>query len=206
MFFRRRKAVETAATVRPVHAARQSIGPKVRFEVLRRDNYTCRYCGAKGPEAGGSAILEVDHRIPVSQGGTNDMVNLWTACWDCNRGKGATKLDRADDSAKNARTYRWETCRVDVNMGGDHRRQSVVIQVNRYGAGKSYPVVKPKEFKFSVALPHDWRKRVSWDQYFSYLSEKEQRAIQKHLDEIDKRLEKGHWEQVAAQEYRRKVK
>lgn len=59
-----------------------------RFEILRRDKFTCRYCGRKSPEV----TLEVDHIYPVSKGGTNDPSNLTTSCYDCNRGKGADLL------------------------------------------------------------------------------------------------------------------
>lgn len=38
-------------------------------------------------------MLEVDHVLPRSEGGGDELENLLTACWDCNRGKGATVLD-----------------------------------------------------------------------------------------------------------------
>lgn len=63
--------------------------PSVRFDVFKRDDFTCLYCGRKPPDV----TLEVDHLIPRSQGGTDDPENLYTSCWDCNRGKGATPLD-----------------------------------------------------------------------------------------------------------------
>ena len=62
--------------------------PLMRFEVFKRDDFTCRYCGRKTPEA----VLEVDHVIPVSAGGTDDIENLITACSACNIGKGARLL------------------------------------------------------------------------------------------------------------------
>ena len=62
---------------------RISLQPKLRFEVLKRDNFTCQYCGKKHPEV----ELEVDHVHPVSKGGQNDVNNLITSCKDCNRGK-----------------------------------------------------------------------------------------------------------------------
>lgn len=67
---------------------RTSIGKKTRFEVFKRDSFTCQYCGQKAPDV----ILEVDHISPVSRGGTGDILNLITACWDCNSGKGAREL------------------------------------------------------------------------------------------------------------------
>ena len=60
-----------------------SVNPKLRFEVFKRDNFTCQYCGEKPPEV----TLEVDHLIPVSKGGTDDQKNLITSCIECNRGK-----------------------------------------------------------------------------------------------------------------------
>ena len=62
---------------------RSVIPPKLRFEVFKRDKFVCQYCGACGPDV----ELEIDHIIPVSRGGTDDMKNLKTACRDCNRGK-----------------------------------------------------------------------------------------------------------------------
>lgn len=68
---------------------RKSVGKKVRFEVFKRDSFTCQYCGKTAPEV----VLELDHINPVASGGGNDMLNLITACKDCNRGKGARDID-----------------------------------------------------------------------------------------------------------------
>lgn len=65
------------------------MSPKLRFDVLRRDGFNCVYCGAGGR----SVILEVDHRIAKSNGGSDDMENLVTSCLTCNRGKGASDCD-----------------------------------------------------------------------------------------------------------------
>jgi len=65
--------------------ARENIGARLRFEVLRRCNFACYYCGV--PAALGTKVLHVDHVIPVDLGGTNDPWNLVAACWDCNAGK-----------------------------------------------------------------------------------------------------------------------
>jgi len=55
----------------------------LRWSILERDNYTCRYCGQHAP----NVMLEVDHRIPVSEGGSDHPDNLVTSCFACNRGK-----------------------------------------------------------------------------------------------------------------------
>jgi HNH endonuclease len=63
-----------------------AISKRLRYEVLRRDNYTCRYCGAFAP----LAVLVVDHVTPRKHGGRDALENLVTACQDCNSGKSAT--------------------------------------------------------------------------------------------------------------------
>ena len=68
---------------------RIAISKKLRFEVFKRDSFTCQYCGRMAPDV----ILEVDHIDPVKRGGKNDILNLITSCKDCNRGKGARVLD-----------------------------------------------------------------------------------------------------------------
>lgn len=62
---------------------RPKIKPGLRFQVLTRDGYTCRYCGAFAPVA----RLVLDHVVPRSQGGADTLHNLVTACEDCNAGK-----------------------------------------------------------------------------------------------------------------------
>jgi len=72
---------------------RLSISKKLRFDVFKRDSFTCQYCGRSAPEI----TLEIDHLQPVSAGGKNEMMNLVTSCYDCNRGKGARLL--SDDAS-----------------------------------------------------------------------------------------------------------
>lgn len=64
------------------------ISKKNRFEVFKRDSFTCQYCSAKPPKV----PLEVDHILPVCKGGKNHIDNLITACFDCNRGKAGNEL------------------------------------------------------------------------------------------------------------------
>lgn len=64
--------------------SKRKISPKLRSKVLKRDNYTCQHCG-KTVEDG--VKLEIDHMIPVSLGGTDDIDNLQVLCMECNRGK-----------------------------------------------------------------------------------------------------------------------
>lgn len=68
-----------------------AVTKRTRYEVLKRDNHTCRYCGASAPEA----KLTVDHVTPIALGGTDDPSNLVAACHDCNAGKASTNPDAA---------------------------------------------------------------------------------------------------------------
>jgi hypothetical protein len=60
-----------------------AVSKRLRYEILRRDNHACRYCGATAPDA----KLNVDHVIPQSLGGSDKPDNLVTSCADCNAGK-----------------------------------------------------------------------------------------------------------------------
>lgn len=75
---------------------RRSISKKLRFEVFKRDNFTCQYCGRMAPDV----VLEVDHINAVANGGDNNILNLITSCFDCNRGKGKKKLSEKDELKK----------------------------------------------------------------------------------------------------------
>ena len=76
---------------------RKPIPKKLRFEVFKRDKFTCQYCGKSAPDV----VLEIDHIVPVSKGGDNDIMNLVTSCSDCNRGK--SNIELSDDAVIKAR-------------------------------------------------------------------------------------------------------
>jgi len=70
-----------AAAVRePVvrHGERPPLHPAVRRAVLLRDGYRCRWCGNGG-------LLEIDHIVPWSAGGSDRSDNLRTLCQACNQ-------------------------------------------------------------------------------------------------------------------------
>jgi 5-methylcytosine-specific restriction endonuclease McrA len=61
--------------------------PGLRSRILERDNFKCRRCGAT-PGRRLRSKWTTSRRD--AKGGTNDVRNLQTLCWACNRGKGAT--------------------------------------------------------------------------------------------------------------------
>ena len=52
---------------------------RIRLQVLRRDAYTCAYCG--------DVADQVDHVHPKSKGGEDTLDNLVAACKRCNYAK-----------------------------------------------------------------------------------------------------------------------
>ena len=66
-----------------------AVSKRTRFEVLRRDEYTCQYCGETAP----NVTLHVDHVVPVALGGSDKPENLVAACKDCNIGKSSIQPD-----------------------------------------------------------------------------------------------------------------
>lgn len=80
-----------------------AVSRRLRFEVLKRDNYSCRYCGAKAPDV----ALTVDHVIPVTLGGSDDPWNLVAACGPCNGGKASVAPDAPLVADSNADHIRW---------------------------------------------------------------------------------------------------
>jgi 5-methylcytosine-specific restriction endonuclease McrA len=69
---------------------RITIPHDLRYSILRRDGFMCRYCGAKPVQK----ELRVDHVVSVKDGGdlTNPK-NLVTSCHACNAGKGDLSID-----------------------------------------------------------------------------------------------------------------
>ena len=67
---------------------RVQIHPRKKQKVLERDNFACVNCSSTGD----FNALEVDHIIPVCNGGTNDYDNLQTLCYKCNMNKRFGKI------------------------------------------------------------------------------------------------------------------
>jgi len=94
-------------------AKRKSLTKKSRFEVFKRDSFTCQYCGRSAP----GVVLRVDHIHPVAKGGTNEVANLITACFDCNVGKSDRLLsDNSELAKQHAELARLQDRRNQLEM------------------------------------------------------------------------------------------
>ena len=68
------------------HKNRAPVSKNTRLFVLERDNHRCLACGTE-------ENLTLDHIIPRSKGGTNDIDNLQVLCQYCNLSKGVNEVD-----------------------------------------------------------------------------------------------------------------
>ena len=80
-----RIAINDKPTTEWMYEERKKLTASIRYLILKRDNFTCVLCGAKGPDG---AKLEIDHIKPLYDWGKTEIINLRTLCKDCNRGKG----------------------------------------------------------------------------------------------------------------------
>jgi hypothetical protein len=84
-----------------------AVSQRLRYEILRRDNHACRYCGATAPDV----KLNVDHVIPTSLGGSDKPDNLVTACAACNGGKTSSMPNAATVEDVDQETFRQSVAR-----------------------------------------------------------------------------------------------
>jgi len=89
-----------------------------RFKTLKRDNYTCQYCGRKSPEV----ELQVDHIVPRSKGGKDELGNYLTSCRECNMGKFTKEVLNLEPTEENnlliaAKLYRYWTEQINGDKG-----------------------------------------------------------------------------------------
>lgn len=132
-----------------------SITKRLRFEILRRDNHACRYCGVTAPEA----KLVVDHVIPEVLGGTTDPSNLVTACEPCNSGKSSSSPDpqHVEDVKQDA--LRWsEAMHYAANFQHFQRelRNEFIEAFDEKWVGWHYgpdkqPIPRPSDWPNSIA-------------------------------------------------------
>ena len=75
------------------HRTSRNINYRLRFLVMRRDNFKCRITG-RSPATDPNVILEVDHIVPWDKGGETVMENLQTLAKDINVGKSNLDMEQ----------------------------------------------------------------------------------------------------------------
>lgn len=124
-----------------------AVTKRTRFEVLRRDSHTCRYCGASAPDV----KLHVDHVIPVALGGTDSPDNLVAACIDCNFGKSSSSPDANHVAEVSQEAMRWAlVARVAAQI---FEEEADTKRVAMERLRKHFMQYWREDF---IPLPHDW--------------------------------------------------
>jgi len=77
------------------HRTSRTINYRLRFLVMRRDNFKCRITG-RSPATDPSVILEVDHIVPWDKNGETVMENLQTLAKEINIGKSNLDMYQTD--------------------------------------------------------------------------------------------------------------
>lgn len=130
------------------------VSKRLRYEVLRRDNHTCRYCGGVPPDV----RLTVDHVIPIALGGPDDPSNLVAACADCNSGKSSVPPDAAvvDDVRQDA--LRWAAAmRHAETIQTTQREQRCEFTDDCRAAWDNWTYATPNGERETVRPPINWR-------------------------------------------------
>lgn len=131
-----------------------AVSKRTRFEVLKRDNYICRYCRSA------ENALTIDHVIPTALGGSDGPSNLVAAYKDCNSGKSSSSPDDslvanvADDAV------RWAAAIGAYNtiQEADRKRRDAYVRKFqkswdewRYGPPTDRkPLPKPADWKVTI--------------------------------------------------------
>jgi hypothetical protein len=68
------------------HSTNRDVNLRLRFQVMKRDNFKCCNCG-RSPATTQGLELHIDHIKPWAKGGETVIDNLQTLCQDCNLGK-----------------------------------------------------------------------------------------------------------------------
>lgn len=139
---------------------------RLRYEVLRRDAFTCRYCGAQAPDV----QLTVDHVTPRALGGSDDPCNLATACGPCNAGKTSVAIDGPVVADVSADAARWAAA----------MRQAALIQAQDFELAEERRDLFERSWLTwhygddsaqTVPLPDNWR--AALDSYVQAGAEQE---------------------------------
>lgn len=123
-----------------------TVSKRLRYEILTRDAYTCRYCGAKAP----NVELVIYHVVPVALGGRDEPTNLVTSCTACNLGKGAQSPDSEFVDQVSEDAERWALALEQAAENMAHERDAAAYYLDAFSS--TWPGY--------YTLPTDWHTSV----------------------------------------------
>ena len=173
-----------------------TITNKQRFEVFKKYNFTCQYCGRRTPEV----ILEIDHIIPKSRCGTDDIDNLTASCFECNRGKSGTMLDHVlrekDVHSETLLLAEREMQLAEYNYVREKIREredeEITILREHFSNQFEYPFYSERDFDRITSIVRDALKVISYVDIMDLIDYSVERTSE------DTR---GEWHNTAASKY-----
>jgi len=141
---------------------RREISASLRFDVFSKCNNKCVICGSDST----TSLLEVDHIIPVSKGGSNDLSNLQILCQACNNGK-SDKIDYDSLSDFNSNGNNNSNCNIKVKPTKEKFTPPTKEEADAYCKQENLNVDTFKFIKYYAAA--DWKikdgkKMKNWKQ------------------------------------------
>lgn len=123
-----------------------AVSKRLRFEILRRDNNTCRYCGRKAPEV----EITIDHVLPQALGGDDSAGNLVACCWECNNGKtsiapGSPLVEQVNEDA-----IRWSAAMQAAIAKAEEDHEAVTVYREKF-------LEAWNDYKRPAELDENWR-------------------------------------------------
>lgn len=140
-----------------------TISRRLRFEILKRDGHTCRYCGAKAPDV----KLTVDHVVPIALGGGDEPNNLVAACADCNAGKSSTNPSDPLVADVDATALLFAHA---IEVASQRRREEALLMAAAVDVWGDYWLswgwTDSAGERHTMPLPSDWR--ASIERFYGY--------------------------------------
>jgi hypothetical protein len=128
-----------------------TVSKRLRFEILRRDDHTCYYCGRKPPEV----KLTIDHVLPQALGGDDAATNLVTCCEDCNSGKTSVAPGSPLIAQVSKDAARWSAAMQAAIAKASTDHEAVVKYRNEfYDAWHSYTQAAPMDEGWRSSVEH----------------------------------------------------
>lgn len=121
---------------------REPISELTRVLVLRRSKYRCDWCAS--PER-----LEIDHIVPWSAGGSNEIENLRTLCHDCNT-KRSNRVRPLDEVEVLPTTDLCVRCDPERCVGDLDLRLVYCLTCSARASGIPREVDKPNNFGIRI--------------------------------------------------------
>lgn len=129
---------------------------RLRYEILRRDGFRCRYCGLTATEA----ELTVDHVVPVVLGGGDDAENLVCCCRPCNSGKSSIAPESplvasvADDALRWAKAMEYAA--IDRRMAREEAQKLHEKFLAKWNTWTYTRGIK----KYNIDIPGGWQSSI----------------------------------------------